>query len=36
MRPSGRRWLIVILLLVLAHSALATTSTVVLAVEGMS
>jgi hypothetical protein len=36
MRPSVLPWLAVVLLVVVAHAALAATSTVVLSVEGMT
>ena len=36
MRRKALTWLTVVLLVMLAHSALAATSTVVLAVEGMT
>jgi hypothetical protein len=36
MRRKALPWLTVVLLVMLAHSALAATSTVVLAVEGMT
>ncbi len=36
MRPALRAWLLLAVLLLVAHAALATTSTVALTVEGMT